>query len=68
MAEENVWRHCSTCHKPIAYGQIYHVCSVSTCNRRRTGLAFCCLDCWDAHLPDANHRSAWAVEERAPAR
>ena len=68
MAEENVWRHCSTCRKPIPHGHVYHVCSVSTCNRKRTALVFCSLDCWDAHLPDANHRNAWAVEERAPSR
>jgi hypothetical protein len=68
MSNVRFWRECSICHKEIGYGQLYHVCSVSTCNRKRTGLVFCSLDCWDAHLPDANHRNAWAVEERAPAR
>jgi len=63
---DDVWRTCSICKKPIAHGAIYYLCNVSTCNRKRTGLRFCSVDCWDAHLPDANHRSAWAVEERAP--
>jgi hypothetical protein len=63
---DNVWRLCSTCKKPIHHGRPYQVCSVSTCNRKRTGLAFCSVDCWDAHVPDANHRQAWAVEEIAP--
>jgi hypothetical protein len=39
---------------------------VSTCNRPRTGLVFCSVSCWEVHLPDANHREAWAVERRAP--
>jgi hypothetical protein len=63
---DSVWRTCSNCKKPIHHGQLYQVCSVSTCNRKRSSLVFCSVDCWDAHLPDANHRQAWAVEERAP--
>jgi histone H3/H4 len=43
------------------------VCSVSTCNRVRTGLVFCSLDCWDAHVPVAGHRDASAEELTAPA-
>jgi len=62
----NVWRPCSSCKKPIHYGQIYQACSVSTCNRPRTGLVFCSPGCWDAHVPVLNHRDAWCVEERAP--
>lgn len=61
-----VWRECSTCKKPIRSGQKYWVCSVSTCNRKRSSYVFCSVDCWDAHLPFANHREAWAVEETAP--
>jgi len=63
---DTTWRPCTNCGKPIAYGAIYYVCSVSTCNRKKRPLRFCTVDCWDAHLPDANHRSAWAVEETAP--
>lgn len=63
---DNVWRECSTCKKPIHYGQKYQVCNVSTCNRKRNSYVFCSVDCWDAHLPLANHREAWAVEETAP--
>lgn len=62
------WKTCNICKKPIDFGAIYYVCSVSTCNRKRTALRFCSVDCWDAHLPDARHRSASAVEERAPGR
>ena len=61
-----VWRPCSSCKKPIHHGQIYQVCSVSTCNRARTGLVFCSVGCWDAHVPVMNHRDAWCEEERAP--
>lgn len=66
MAEEETWRRCSACKKPIALGAPYWVCSVSTCNRRRTALAFCTVSCWEVHLPGANHREAWAVERTAP--
>jgi hypothetical protein len=45
---------------------MYYKCSVSTCNNKRTGLTFCSVPCWDAHLPFANHRTAGAVEDRAP--
>jgi len=62
-----VWRRCSACKKPLPYGAVHQVCSVSTCNRERTGLAFCSVECWEVHLPSANHREAWAVERRAPA-
>lgn len=60
------WRHCSTCKKPIELGGTYLVCNVSTCNRKRTGLVFCSMDCWDAHLPSARHREAWAEDRTAP--
>lgn len=60
------WRHCSICKKDLAFGQGYYACSVSTCNRPRTGLFFCSVPCWDAHLPEARHREAWAVQETAP--
>lgn len=60
------WRPCSSCKKPIAHGQLYQRCSVSTCNRARTGFVFCSPACWDAHVPVMNHRDAWCEEERAP--
>ncbi len=63
----NIWRRCSSCKRPIAYGEVYWVCNVSTCNRKRTALAFCRTDCWDAHLGLVNHRESWAIEKRAPA-
>jgi hypothetical protein len=64
MAER--WRRCSACKSDIALGSVYWVCSVSTCNRARTALVFCSVDCWEIHLPTERHREAWAVEERAP--
>ena len=66
MADVTPWRRCSACKKPIALGAVYWVCNVSTCNQKRTALAFCTLHCWEVHLPGANHREAWAVERRAP--
>ncbi len=68
MSDPTAWRRCSSCKKPIALGATYWVCSVSTCNQKRTGLAFCTVGCWDAHLPVARHREAWAEERTAPAR
>ena len=62
----SVWRSCSSCRKPIAHGAKYWVCSVSTCNRARSPFAFCSVQCWDAHVPVMNHRSAWCEERRAP--
>ena len=64
MAER--WRRCSACKKDIALSAVYWVCSVSTCNRARTALVFCSVDCWEIHLPTERHREAWAVEARAP--
>lgn len=64
MAER--WRRCSACKGDIALRASYWVCSVSTCNRARTALVFCSVDCWEIHLPTERHRDAWAVEKRAP--
>ncbi len=65
MAER--WRRCSACKSDIELGAVHWVCSVSTCNRKRTALVFCSVDCWEVHLPTERHREAWAVEARAPA-
>jgi histone H3/H4 len=64
----DTWRQCNICKNPIAFEQTYYVCSVSTCNRKRTGLVFCSPACFDAHLPMMRHRDAWAEEEKAPTR
>ncbi len=66
MTEVGTWRRCSACKKPIALGAGFYACSVSTCNRKRTALAFCSVSCWEVHLPTANHREAWALEKQAP--
>jgi hypothetical protein len=66
VALERQWRRCSACKKPIDLGATYWVCNVSTCNRKRTGLAFCSVSCWEVHLPGANHRESWALERKAP--
>jgi histone H3/H4 len=62
-----VWRRCSRCKAAINCGTTYLVCSVSSCNRVRTGMVFCSMDCWDAHVPLARHREASAEEQTAPA-
>lgn len=66
MTDTDVFRLCSSCKKPLKYGQRYYRCSVSTCNRKRTELTFCSVPCWEAHLPGMRHREAWAEETRAP--
>lgn len=60
------FRLCSTCKKPIDFGSGYFRCSVSTCNRKRLELYFCSVPCWDAHVPEARHRDAWAEPAVAP--
>lgn len=59
---------CSMCKKDIPNGGKYLLCTVSTCNKRRLPLYFCSPGCWDAHLPEARHRSAGYTEEKAPPR
>ena len=66
MPDRGQWRRCSVCKNPIALGARYWTCNVSTCNRKRTGLVFCTVTCWDVHLPGANHRESWAEEQTAP--
>ena len=63
---DGTWRRCSSCKSDIGFGADYWVCNVSTCNRKRTGLVFCSVSCWDAHLPIARHRDAWAEERISP--
>ncbi len=60
------YKLCSECKKPIAFLSDYYRCSVSTCNRKRTGLFFCSVPCWDAHVPMMRHRDAWAEKAKAP--
>jgi len=60
------WKLCSSCKKPISFGGHYFVCSVSTCNSKRTGLAFCSMPCWSAHVPMMGHRNPWAEDMNAP--
>jgi len=66
MAE--TWRKCNACKNPIPFHAKYWVCSVSTCNRPRTGYVFCTVSCWDSHIAEARHRDAWAEERRAPSK
>lgn len=59
---ETIWRKCGTCKKDIGFNQDYQQCSV--CKGK---YAFCSVECWDAHSPVMNHKSAWAEENRSPA-
>ena len=68
MSEPEFFRQCTTCKKPIGFGADYLQCSVSTCNRNKLAQFFCTLPCWDAHLPEARHRDAWAEPMKAPTR
>jgi hypothetical protein len=68
MSDPEVWRRCSSCKAPIGFGAAHWVCNVSTCNRPRTGLVFCTVSCWDAHLAVVRHRESWALERKAPSR
>jgi hypothetical protein len=69
MTEERTYfRLCSSCKRELSFGSPYYVCSVSTCTRKRTGLSFCSVGCFEAHVPILRHREAWAEEQRAPTR
>lgn len=63
MNESTHWRKCASCKKEIPFKGVYQKCSVSSCRKH----VYCSVDCWDMHLGYANHKSAWAEEERAPA-
>jgi hypothetical protein len=66
LLSQAAWRHCNLCKVGIGFEAEYFICSVSTCNRKRTGLYFCSLACFEAHLPTARHRDAWAERQRSP--
>jgi hypothetical protein len=66
LLSQAAWRHCNLCKVAIGFEAEYFICSVSTCNRKRTGLFFCSLACFEAHLPTARHRDAWAERQRSP--
>jgi hypothetical protein len=68
VSEPDYFKLCTTCKKPIDFGAAYMQCSVSTCNRAKLAQFFCSLTCWDAHLPEARHRDAWAEPMKAPTR
>lgn len=67
-ADETAWKRCSTCKKSIGFSATWYACSVSTCNRKRTGLFFCSVECFQAHVPEMRHRDAWAEKQLAPTR
>ncbi len=58
---ETSWRKCGTCKKDIGFNKDYQQCSV--CKGK---YAFCSVECWDAHAPVMDHKSAWAEENRSP--
>jgi histone H3/H4 len=64
----NGWKVCSSCKKELPFESQYYLCSVSTCQRKRTGLYFCSPACFEAHLPMMRHRDAWAEVAKAPTR
>jgi histone H3/H4 len=68
LKNRTYWNKCSTCKKELPFGAAYYICSVSTCQGKRTGLHFCTVECWDAHLGFARHRDAGALDAVAPTR
>ena len=62
--ENGIWRKYSCCKKDIGLGKAYQVCEVTSCKKH----AFCSVNCWNLHNEVMNHKSAWAEEERAPAK
>jgi hypothetical protein len=68
LKSRNFWNKCSTCKVELPFGAAYYICSVSTCQGKRTGLHFCSVECWDAHLGSARHRDAGALDAVTPTR
>jgi hypothetical protein len=66
--EPTHFRLCSSCKRPLPFGERYYTCSVSTCNRSKMTLTFCSVNCFQAHVPVIRHREAWAEEQKAPTR
>lgn len=66
MEAQQEWKKCSSCKTSIPYNSKYYVCSVSSCNNKRTGYSFCSVSCFDQHVPMARHKDAGAVEELSP--
>jgi histone H3/H4 len=62
--DQTFWRKCGSCKKDIGWNTIYQVCTVSGCQK----FAYCSTDCWDIHNSIMNHKSAWAEENRSPAK
>lgn len=60
------WKKCSNCKKELKFGQVYQACSINSCNHSRSGLQFCTVSCWSAHVPIYRHKEAWAIEKKAP--
>lgn len=60
--EENYYRRCGSCKKPIALGALFYDCGISTCRKS----SYCSMPCFDAHVPIFRHKDAWAEEKRAP--
>ncbi len=61
------WKKCSICKTAINFNTKYYLCNVSTCRSERTGMRFCSVTCWDAHLGYVNHRSeVYAEENKSP--
>jgi hypothetical protein len=66
--KQNYWKLCNLCKKPIPFGAVYYLCSVSTCRTQKLTLHFCSYACWDGHLAFARHKSAECEESKAPER
>ena len=68
LESRTFWKRCSSCKNEIPFSTTYWVCSVSTCNRKRTGMVFCSVGCWEMHRPMMRHRDDYAVEQRSPSK
>ena len=62
---KEVWKSCSSCRKPIHYGQRRFICSVSTCQTTRHFPRFCPSDA-GTHVAVVNHRQRLGGEVYAP--
>lgn len=66
--DQNFWRNCIVCKKPINFSTKYYKCSVTSCDKKRSPVQFCTVDCWDVHRSIMSHKSAGADEYQSPSK
>src|SRR5579871_5711991 len=62
LVTADIFRHCGSCKKPIAYASVYYACGIASCKKS----IYCSMPCFDDHIAVMRHKDAWAEEHVAP--